>query len=52
MRQEDSSDFLDWVNATVADLYAAGVPDELFRAYLASKDIDPEGIPGLVKEDW
>ncbi|MGR3418053.1 transporter substrate-binding domain-containing protein [Paracoccus sp. (in: a-proteobacteria)] len=52
MRQEDSSDFLDWVNATVADLYAASVPDELFRAYLASKDIDPEGIPGLVKEDW
>ena len=52
MRQEDSSDFLDWVNATVADLYAAGVPDELFRAYLASKDIDPKGIPGLVKEDW
>lgn len=52
MRQEDSTAFLDWVNTTFADLYAAGVPDELFGAYLASKDIDPSGIPGLVKEDW
>ncbi|SDF88335.1 transporter substrate-binding domain-containing protein [Alloyangia pacifica] len=52
MRQEDSTEFLDWVNTTFADLYAAGVPDELFGAYLASKDIDPNGIPGLLKEDW
>lgn len=52
MRQEESTAFLDWVNTTFADLYAAGVPDELFGAYLASKDIDSSGIPGLVKEDW
>jgi polar amino acid transport system substrate-binding protein len=52
MRQEDGTEFLDWVNTTFADLYAAGVPDELFGQYLASKDIDPSGIPGLVKEDW
>merc|ERR1711969_231287 len=46
MRQEDGTEFLDWVNTTFADLYAAGVPDELFGEYLASKDIDPSGIPG------
>ena len=52
MRQEDSTEFLDWVNKTFGAFYAAGVPDELFSDYLASKDIDPSGIPGLVKEDW
>ena len=52
LRQEDSTEFLDWVNATFADLYAAGVPDELFDEYLASKGIDATGIPGLIKEDW
>ncbi|MFC0202535.1 transporter substrate-binding domain-containing protein [Paracoccus rhizosphaerae] len=52
MRQEDSTEFLNWVNATFADLYAAGIPDELFDEYLASKGIDATGIPGLIKEDW
>ncbi|PYE84694.1 transporter substrate-binding domain-containing protein [Pseudoroseicyclus aestuarii] len=52
MRQEDSTEFLDWVNTTFAELYDAGVPDELFDAYLATKDIDASTIPGLVKEDW
>lgn len=52
IRKEDNSEFLDWVNATVAEFYAEGVPDELFSAYLSSKGLDPSGIPGLVKESW
>lgn len=52
MRKEDSAEFLTWVNTTFGNLYAAGVPDELFGGYLESKGIAPEGIPGLVKEDW
>ncbi|MPQ96123.1 MULTISPECIES: transporter substrate-binding domain-containing protein [Thioclava] len=52
MRQEDNPEFLNWVNKTFADFYAAGVPDQLFDAYLTSKGIDPTGIPGLIKEDW
>ena len=44
--------FRDWVSARFASLYAEGVPDQVFTAYLKSKGIDPAGIPGLVKEAW
>ena len=52
MRKEPGHEFRDWVSKQFAELYKAGVPDQLFDAYLKSKGIDPSGIPGLVKEDW
>lgn len=52
MRKEDNHEFREWVNQTFVDFYEEGVPDDIFEGYLSSKNIDPEGIPGLVKEDW
>lgn len=52
LRKEESSDFRDWVNTTLGTLYESGVPNELFEAYLSSKNISSEGVPGLVKESW
>lgn len=52
LRKEDSAGFRDWVNTTLGTFYENGVPDEMFQAYLSSKGISPEGIPGLEKEAW
>lgn len=52
LRQDESGEFQSWVNETVGTFYEEGVPGEIFDDYLQSKGIDPEGMPGLVKEDW
>lgn len=52
LRKETSPDFRNWVSEQFATLYKEGVPDQIFGAYLKSKNIDPTGIPGLVKEAW
>ena len=52
IRTESDPAFRDWLSTQFSDLYKAGVPDQLFDAYLKSKGIDPSGIPGLVKEAW
>ncbi|MBT9386056.1 transporter substrate-binding domain-containing protein [Pseudooceanicola sp. CBS1P-1] len=52
MRKETPPEFRDWVNEIFGKLYAEGVPNDLFEAYLKSKNIDPTGIPGLEKEAW
>ncbi|QXC52920.1 transporter substrate-binding domain-containing protein (plasmid) [Agrobacterium salinitolerans] len=52
LRKEASPDFKNWVSEQFATLYKQGVPDQIFDGYLKSKNIDPTGIPGLVKEAW
>ena len=52
LRKEADPAFRDWVSEQFATLYKEGVPDQIFDAYLKSKNIDPTGIPGLVKEAW
>lgn len=52
LRKEATPAFRDWVSEQFASLYKDGVPDKIFDAYLTSKNIDPAGIPGLVKEAW
>lgn len=52
LRKEPSPAFRDWVNGQFAELYKAGVPNQLFNTYLKSKNIDVSGIPGLMKESW
>jgi polar amino acid transport system substrate-binding protein len=52
LRKEQSTAFRDWVNTQFAELYKAGVPNQLFATYLKSKNIDATGIPGLIKEAW
>jgi polar amino acid transport system substrate-binding protein len=52
LRKEASPAFRDWVSEQFASLYKDGVPDQIFAGYLKSKNIDPTGIPGLVKEAW
>lgn len=52
VRKENSPAFRDWLSTQFSELYKAGVPDQLFDAYLKSKGINPSGIPGLVKEAW
>lgn len=52
LRKEQSTAFRDWVNTQFAELYKAGVPNQLFTTYLKSKNIDATGIPGLMKEAW
>lgn len=52
VRKEENPAFRDWVSDKFSELYKAGVPDQLFDAYLKSKGIDPTGVPGLVKEAW
>jgi len=52
LRKEQNTAFRDWVSGQFAELYKAGVPNQLFNAYLKSKRVDPAGIPGLIKEDW
>ncbi len=52
LRKEADPGFRNWVSEQFASLYKEGVPDQIFEAYLTSKNIDPTGIPGLVKEAW
>jgi polar amino acid transport system substrate-binding protein len=52
LRKEQNTAFRDWVNGQFAELYKAGVPNQLFSAYLKSKNIDATEIPGLIKESW
>lgn len=52
LRKEQNTAFRDWVNGQFAELYKAGVPNQMFRDYLASKHIDADEIPGLIKEAW
>ena len=52
LRKDPDPAFKDWVGRQFAELYKAGLPDQLFAAYLRSKNIDRKGIPGLVKEAW
>jgi len=52
LRKEQDTAFRDWVNAQFLELYKAGVPNQLFRAYLKSKGVDPSGLPGLMAESW
>ncbi|MBB4008204.1 transporter substrate-binding domain-containing protein [Allorhizobium taibaishanense] len=52
LRKEANPAFRDWVSEQFSDLYKKGVPDQIFDDYLKSKNIDPSGIPGLVKEAW
>jgi polar amino acid transport system substrate-binding protein len=52
LRKESNTAFRDWVNGQFAELYKAGIPNQLFSAYLKSKNIDVNGIPGLMKESW
>ncbi|MBT0782381.1 MULTISPECIES: transporter substrate-binding domain-containing protein [Paracoccus] len=52
MRKASDDSFRTWVGETFAKFYEEGVPDQIFSAYLESKNIDPTGIPGLVKESW
>ena len=52
LRKEPDPKFRDWVSEQFATLYKDGVPDQIFDGYLKSKNIDPSGIPGLVKEAW
>lgn len=44
--------FRNWVSQQFSELYAAGVPDEIFKAYIQGKGIDSAGVPGLIKEAW
>jgi polar amino acid transport system substrate-binding protein len=52
LRKEQNTAFRDWVNGQFGELYKAGVPNLLFSAYLKSKNIGADGIPGLIKESW
>ncbi|MCM2292336.1 transporter substrate-binding domain-containing protein [Allorhizobium sp. BGMRC 0089] len=52
LRKEANPAFRNWVSDQFTTLYKEGVPDQIFDAYLKSKNIDPTGIPGLVKEAW
>ncbi len=52
LRKEASPAFRSWVSEQFAEFYKSGVPDQIFNGYLKSKNIDPTGIPGLVKEAW
>lgn len=52
LRKEQNTGFRDWVNAQFLELYKAGVPNQLFGAYLKSKGVDPSRSPGLMAESW
>lgn len=52
LRKASDDSFRTWVGETFAKFYEEGIPDQIFSAYLESKNIDPTGIPGLVKESW
>lgn len=52
VHKETPPDFCNWLSTQFAELYKAGVPDQLFDAYLKSRGINPTGIPGLIKETW
>ncbi|WP_440408520.1 transporter substrate-binding domain-containing protein [Neorhizobium petrolearium] len=52
LRKETTPAFRNWISEQFAELYKNGVPDQIFSGYLKSKNIDPTGIPGLVKEAW
>lgn len=52
LRKEANPAFRNWVSEQFTELYKNGVPDQIFNDYLKSKNIDPAGIPGLVKEAW
>ena len=44
--------FKEWVGAQIGEMYSSGTTTQIFNDYIATKGIDPETVPGLVKEDW
>lgn len=52
VRREADPAFRNWLDGRFSDFYANGLPEALFRYYLREHAIDPDGVPGLVKEAW
>lgn len=52
LRRAADPSFKDWVSGFVGRLYEDGTTNRIFRDYIASKGIDPDTVPGIVKETW
>ncbi len=52
IRRDANPAFREWLSRKLGEYYKAGKPQEYFAKYLATRNLDPASIPGLVKEKW
>lgn len=50
IRRDANPAFREWLSRKLGEYYKAGKPQEYFAKYLATRNLDPASIPGLVKE--
>ncbi|MBC5767822.1 transporter substrate-binding domain-containing protein [Ramlibacter albus] len=52
LRKDSDPTFRNWVSDRIADYYKTGKTQALFAAYMKGKGLDPDKMPGVMKEKW
>lgn len=52
LRKDNDPAFRNWVGERIAEYYRTGRTQAFFEAYMKTKGLDPDKMPGLVKEKW
>jgi len=50
LRQEESTEFLDWVNAQIGEYYQSGQTQEWYEEFLTEFGLDPATVPPIMRE--
>jgi polar amino acid transport system substrate-binding protein len=50
LRQEDSTEFLDWVNERIGEYYETGQTQEWYEEFLTEFGLDPSTVPPIMRE--
>ncbi|WP_333830215.1 transporter substrate-binding domain-containing protein [Pararhodobacter sp.] len=50
LRQEESTEFLDWVNEQIGEYYQSGQTQEWYEEFLTEFGLDPASVPPIMRE--
>lgn len=50
LRQEESTEFLDWVNERIGEYYESGQTQEWYEEFLTEFGLDPASVPPIMRE--
>jgi polar amino acid transport system substrate-binding protein len=52
VRREQDKTWRDFLTTVLSFYYENGTTDRLYKQFLASRGLDPNSVPGIMKEDW
>ncbi|MBS0445852.1 MAG: transporter substrate-binding domain-containing protein [Proteobacteria bacterium] len=52
LRKDPDPTFRNWVSDHIAEYYKSGKTQAMFASYMKAKGLDPDKIPGVMKEKW